>query len=49
MCENAIEYMSEKACNPLVKDLINVRASDSIVQIRKLVIEMFGELDANEL
>lgn len=49
MCENAIEYVTEKACSPLVKDLIKIRAGDSIFQIRKLVIEMVGELDPTEL
>jgi len=49
MCENAIEFVTEKACSPLVKDLIKVRVGDSIFQIRKLVIEMVGELDPTEL
>ncbi len=49
MCENAIEYVTEKACNSLVKDLIKIRAGDSVFQIRKLVIEMVGELDPTEL
>jgi hypothetical protein len=49
MCENAIEFVADKACNSLVKDLIKIRASDSTVQIRKLVLEMVGELDPSEL
>lgn len=46
MCENAINFMTEKACAPIVKDLIKIRVGDSTVQIRKLVLEMVGELDS---
>ena len=49
MCENAINLMTEKSCGPLVKDLIKIRVGDSTVQIRKLVFEIVGELDASEL
>ncbi len=49
MCDNAIEFVYDKCCNSLVKDLVKIRAGDSIVQIRKLVIEMVGELDPSEL
>jgi hypothetical protein len=49
MCESALEFMTEKALNPIVKDLIKIRAGDSTVQIRKLVLEMVGELEPVEL
>jgi len=49
MCENAINFITEKNCAFLVKDLIKIRIGDSVVQIRKLVVEIFGELDQSEL
>jgi len=49
MCENAINFITEKNCAFLVKDLIKIRIGDSVVQIRKLVVEIFGELDQAEL
>jgi len=49
MCENAIEFIREKGCNTLVKDLIKIRAGDSTIQIRKMVLELVGELEPAEL
>ena len=41
MQESGLEYLS--------KELVKLRASDSLLQIRKCVVEMAADLEPNEL
>ena len=49
MCDEAIKFVSEEGCQLLARDLVKIRAADATIQIKKLVVEMIGELEANEI
>jgi hypothetical protein len=45
----AIGFVQESGLEYLSKELIKLRATDSLLQIRKCVVEMAADLEPNEL
>jgi hypothetical protein len=49
MLDDALKFVKESGTEYLAKELVKVRATDCMPQIRKSVLEMAGELEPAEL